>query len=80
MDHDLRRRITVCADQCHGHPCVRGLRIRVVDVLQMLGGGMTNEEILAAYPYLESTDILACLAYAALELNHPVVAGTTAKG
>jgi uncharacterized protein (DUF433 family) len=73
MEHDHLNRITVRADQCHGYPCIRGLRLRVIDVLEMLGGGMTNEEILAAYPYLESADIRACLIYAAREMNHPVV-------
>jgi len=73
MNYDLLSRITFRADQCHGHPCIRGMRIRVIDVLEMLGGGMTNEEILADYPYLEADDIRACLAYAAREMNHPVV-------
>ncbi len=73
MSHDVLSRITVRADQCHGHPCIRGMRIRVIDVLEMLGGGMTNEEILAGYPYLEADDIRACLIYAAREMDHPVV-------
>ena len=73
MSHDLLRRITVRSDQCHGHPCIRGMRIRVIDVLEMLGGGLTNEEILAGYPYLKPADIRACLVYAAREMNHPVV-------
>jgi uncharacterized protein (DUF433 family) len=49
------------------------MRIRVIDVLEMLAGGMSQEEILADFPYLEADDIRACLAYAAQELNHPVV-------
>jgi len=70
MDHDLVSRITVRTDQCHGHPCIRGLRIRVIDVLEMLGGGMTDEAVLASYSYLEPADIRACLVYAAREMNH----------
>lgn len=49
------------------------MRMRVTDVLELLAGGMTAEEILADYPYLESDDIRACLAYAAREVNHPVL-------
>jgi uncharacterized protein (DUF433 family) len=70
---NLLSRITIRADQCHGQPCIRGLRIRVADVLEMLGGGMTAEEILADYPYLEADDIRACLLYAAREITHPIV-------
>jgi len=70
---DLLSRITISANQCHGHPCIRGMRMRVVDVLELLGGGMTAEQILADYPYLEADDIRACLMYAAREMNHPVV-------
>jgi len=49
------------------------MRIRVIDILEMLAGGMTHEEILADYPDLEADDIRAALAYAAREMNHPVV-------
>ncbi len=73
MTQDLLSRITIRPDQCHGHPCIRGMRIRVVDILEMLGGGMSSEQILADYPYLESDDIRASLVYAAREMNHPVV-------
>lgn len=69
----LLSRITIKAEQCHGHPCIRGMRIRVGDVLGMRAGGMSEAEILADFPYLEADDIRACLAYAAQELNHPVV-------
>lgn len=70
---DLLSRITINASQCHGHPCIRGMRIRVVDVLELLGGGMTPDQILADYSYLEAEDIRACLLYAAREVDHPVV-------
>jgi uncharacterized protein (DUF433 family) len=55
-------RITINPEQCGGRPCVRGMRIRVKDVLDMLAGGATPEEILADYPDLEAEDIRACLA------------------
>ena len=70
---ELLERITIRPEQCHGQPCVRGMRIRVIDILEMLAGGMTHAEILADYPYLEEEDIRASLAYAAKEMNHPVV-------
>jgi uncharacterized protein (DUF433 family) len=66
-------RITVNPAQCGGHPCVRGMRIRVKDVLDMLSGGATQEEILKDFPDLEIDDIRACIAYAARYVDHPVV-------
>ncbi len=73
MAENLLSRITIRSDQCHGRPCIRGMRIRVLDVLQMLAGGMTAEEILADFPYLEMDDIRASLLYAAKVMDHPVV-------
>lgn len=70
---ELLERITIRAEQCHGQPCIRGKRIRVIDILEMLAGGMTHAEILADYPHLEEDDIRASLAYAAREMNHPVI-------
>ena len=61
----LLDRITLNPDQCGGRPCVRGMRIRVSDVLELLAEGQSHEEILEAYPYLELDDIAACLRYAA---------------
>jgi uncharacterized protein (DUF433 family) len=69
----LLERITIRPEQCHGQPCIRGMRIRVIDTLEMLAGGMTHAEILADYPDLEEDDIRASLAYAAQEMNHPVI-------
>ena len=66
-------RITINPQQCGGRPCVRGMRIRVKDVLDMLAGGASPEEILADYPDLEADDIRACVAYAACYLDHPVL-------
>lgn len=69
----LLDRITFNPNQCGGHPCIRGMRIRVKDVLEMLAAGATEQEILRDYPYLEAADIRASLEYAALQLNHAVV-------
>ena len=66
-------RITINADQCHGSPCIRGMRIRVVDVLEMLAAGIGEDEILEDFPDLERDDIRACLSYAVAQLGHPVV-------
>ena len=66
-------RITINSGQCGGRPCIRGMRIRVKDVLDMLAGGATAEEILADYPDLEAEDIRACLAYASRYLDHSVL-------
>jgi uncharacterized protein (DUF433 family) len=69
----LLSRITIRPDQCHGRPCIRGMRIRVVDILEMLSNGIKEEEILQDFPDLEPDDIRACLAYAVAQLGHPVV-------
>ena len=73
MNADLLSRITIPPGQCHGRPCIRGMRIRVVDILEMLANGIAQSEILTDFPDLEATDIRACLAYAAAQLGHPVV-------
>jgi uncharacterized protein (DUF433 family) len=71
---ELLQRITVRPEQCGGRPCIRGMRIRVIDVLQQLAAGDTAEQILADFPFLEADDIAACLLYAARRLDHPTVA------
>jgi uncharacterized protein (DUF433 family) len=74
---DYRTRITVEPGKRSGKPCIRGLRITVQDVLEYLASGMSQDEILADFPYLEPEDILACLAYAAdLERKTIVVPAT----
>jgi uncharacterized protein (DUF433 family) len=73
---NLLERITVEADKCGGRPCIRGLRIRVTDVLGMLAEGVSNEEILRDFPYLEPDDIKAALAYAARQTDHAVLQPT----
>lgn len=60
-------RITVNPQVCHGRPTIRGMRIRVLDVLELLASGMSYEEILADYDELERDDILAVLEFAALD-------------
>ncbi|MEE9282192.1 MAG: DUF433 domain-containing protein [Myxococcota bacterium] len=60
-----RDRITIEPGKRGGKPCIRGQRITVGDVLEYLAGGMTEEELLAEFPYLEHEDVLACLEYAA---------------
>jgi uncharacterized protein (DUF433 family) len=66
-------RITIDPEQCGGRPCVRGMRIRVKDVLDLLAEGATETEILGDYPDLEQEDIRACLAYAARYFDHPIL-------
>ncbi len=67
------KRITINPNQCGGRPCIRGMRIRVKDVLDMLAEGASELEILQDYPDLEIDDIRACLAYAARYFDHPVL-------
>ena len=66
-------RITVDPAVCGGRPCIRGVRMRVKDVLDLLAAGATREEILADYPYLEPEDITAVLEFAARQNDHPVL-------
>ncbi len=66
-------RITVDPNQCGGRPCLRGLRIRVKDILDLLAAGASREEILTDYPLLEAADITAALEYAARSSDHPVL-------
>jgi uncharacterized protein (DUF433 family) len=73
-ESELLARITIDPEQCGGPPCIRGMRIRVIDVLELLAAGETPEEILADYPYLEPDDIAASLLYAARQLDHPILA------
>ena len=54
-------RITFNPDQCGGRPCIRGMRIRVKDVLELLSSNVSREEILEDFPYLEDADITACI-------------------
>ena len=71
-------RITIDPEVCGGRPCIRGLRIRVKDILDMLAGGATRQEILEDYPYLENEDITAALEYAGRATDHPVISSAAA--
>ncbi len=69
----LLDRITIEPGKMGGRPCIRGMWIRVSDILDMLAGGATQEQILEDYPDLEAEDIRAAFAYAAAQIGHPVV-------
>lgn len=71
---DLRQRITINPEQCGGRPCIRGMRIRVTDILDLFAAGLAAEQILAEMPDLEADDLQAALQYAARKLDHPVLA------
>ena len=71
---DWKERITTNPAQCGGRPCIRGMRIRVVDVLDLLAAGLTQEQILEELPDLELLDIEAALKYAGSKLDHPIIA------
>ena len=70
---DPKNRITISSDQCGGRPCIRGMRIRVIDILDLFAAGLNAEQILQELPDLELEDIKAALHYAARRLDHPVM-------
>jgi uncharacterized protein (DUF433 family) len=67
-------RITVNPDQCGGRPCVRGMRIRVSDVLDLLAAGLSIDNVVAELPDLEPADVVACLRYASARTAQPEIA------
>ena len=69
----LLARITLEPGKCGGRPCIRGKRIRVSDILELLSNGAPIEEILKDHPQLERDDVFAAMAYAAQQTNHIVV-------
>ncbi|WP_291163213.1 DUF433 domain-containing protein [Gemmatimonas sp. UBA7669] len=71
---ELMERITVNPDQCGGRPCVRGMRIRVSDVLELLAAGLSAGEVVEELPDLELADVAACLRFASRRLAHPTLA------
>ena len=71
---EIMDRITVNPEQCGGRPCVRGMRIRVTDVLDLLASGLSQDEVLEEMPALEKADIEACLRFASRRLDHPIPA------
>jgi uncharacterized protein (DUF433 family) len=73
MNPERLKRITIEEGKCGGRPCIRGLRVRVSDILELLAAGASFEEILRDYPYLEKEDILAALEFAAHQADHSVL-------
>jgi uncharacterized protein (DUF433 family) len=69
----ISERITVNPEQCGGRPCIRGMRIRVTDVLDLLANGLTLQQVLEELPDLEAEDIQACLKFASRRVDHPMV-------
>ena len=70
----LLNRITINPQQCGGRPCIRGMRIRVIDVLDLLAAGLSHNQVLEELPDLEAEDITASLLFASRRLDHPVLA------
>lgn len=71
---NLNSRITVNPNQCGGHPCIRGMRIRVIDILELQANGLSPAQILEELPDLEMEDLQAVARYAIRRLDHPVLA------
>jgi uncharacterized protein (DUF433 family) len=71
----MSSRITHNPEQCGGKPCIRGMRIRVLDILDLYAAWLTSTQILADFPDLEADDLKAALHYAAREIDHPVLVG-----
>ena len=71
---ELLERITIEPGKCGGRPCIRGYRMRVCDLLELVANGASREEILEDYPFLEPEDISAALSYAAHQTDHAVLA------
>jgi uncharacterized protein (DUF433 family) len=69
----LLKRITINPEQCGGRPCIRGMRIRVIDVLDLLAAGLSPQQVLEELPDLEAEDITAALLFASRRLDHPVL-------
>ena len=76
MNANLLSRITIEPGKCGGRPCIRGKRLRVTDILDLLSADATFEEILRDYAFLEREDILAAVAYAARQTDHVVLQTT----
>lgn len=74
MPVQLTDRITVDPELCGGRPCIRGLRIRVIDVLDLFAAGLSRTQILEDLPDLEAEDLTACIQFARQRVDHPVLA------
>lgn len=70
----ITERITTNPKQCGGKPCIRGMRIRVIDVLDLLANGLDVDDVLNEFPKLEREDVLACIKYARQQMDHAVLA------
>jgi uncharacterized protein (DUF433 family) len=73
MKSNLLDRITIEPGKCGGRPCIRDMRMRVTDILGLLGAGASHQEILEDYPNLEEEDILAALEYGAAQTDHAIL-------
>jgi uncharacterized protein (DUF433 family) len=73
MTHNLLSRITIEPGKCGGKPCIRGKRMCVTDILDLLSAGASYEEVLQDYSFLERDDILAAITYAARQTDHVVL-------
>jgi uncharacterized protein (DUF433 family) len=73
MSKNYLDRITLEPGKCGGRPCIRGYRLRVKDVLDLLAAGATEREILEDYGFLEPEDIRACLQYASAQADHSII-------
>lgn len=73
MSYYIADRITVNIEQCGGRLCIRGMRIRVVDILELLAAGLSFTDILEELPDLEMSDLFAVLKFATSRVNHPVL-------
>ncbi len=69
-----KAKITINPNQCGGHTCIRGMRIRVIDILDLLATGLTQVQVLEEFPDLNLADIEAALKYARSKMDHPVIA------
>ncbi len=70
---DIDDRISIDPQQCGGKPCIRGMRIRVSDVLDLLANGLTTEQVVEELPDLEPEDVRACLRFASRRVSHPIL-------
>ena len=74
MEENLMKRITINPAQCGGRPCIRGMRIRVIDILDLLAAGLTSEQVTDELPDLEKEDVQAALVFAARQMETPLAA------
>ena len=70
---NLSQRITINPKQCGGRPCIRGMRIRVIDILDLFASGLSAEQVLEEMPDLEIEDLQAAFQYAARRIDYPVL-------